>query len=61
VNSALGQAGFRIGVFVALTSGLLLLILDRNSAEYVLMVATFSCSALFLLMLVLLVRYSSRR
>ncbi len=60
MESGLGQAGVRIGMFVALTSGLLLLVLDRNSAEYVLMVATFSCSALFLLLLALLIRYSSR-
>lgn len=61
MDSTLGQAGFRIGMFVALISGILLFVLDRDSAEYVLMVGTFGCSALFLVILALLVRYLPRR
>jgi hypothetical protein len=61
MDSALGQAGFRIGMFVALTSGILLLVLERESAEYVLMVATFGCSVVFLLTLTLLIRFLSKR
>ncbi len=61
MNQALGQAGFRIGVFVALTSGLLLLVLDRGTAEFVLMSLMFVCSSVFLLALALAVRISLRR
>jgi hypothetical protein len=57
MSSALGQAGFRIGVFVALTSGLLLLVVDRGSAEFVLMVGAFGCASVFLAVLAVLVRF----
>jgi hypothetical protein len=61
MDSGLGHAGFRIGIFVALTSGLLLFVLDRASAEFFLMVATFGCSILFLLGITLFVRFFFRR
>jgi hypothetical protein len=61
MDKALGQAGFRIGIFVLFTSGILLLILDRDSAEYVLMLATFGCASVFLLGIALLVHFLSRR
>lgn len=44
----LGQAGFRVGVFVVMSAGLLLLVLERSSAEYVLMATMFTCGLLFL-------------
>jgi hypothetical protein len=61
MSSQLGQAGFRIGMFVLLTSAVLLLVLDRHSAEFVLMVSTFGCSGLFLVLLALLVRVLPKR
>lgn len=61
MSSALGQAGFRIGMFVALTSGLLLLALERHTAEYVLMAVMFGCSSVFLALLAVIVRLSVKR
>ena len=37
MSSAVGQGAFRIGVFILLTSGVLLLFLERDTAEFVLM------------------------
>ena len=56
----LGQAGFRIGMFITLVSGLLLLVLERESAEFVLMVGTFGLGVLFLALVGLLVKFTSR-
>lgn len=61
MSSALGQAGFRIGVFVLMTSGLLLLVLERGSAEFVLTAAMLGCSSLFLIVLAVLVRLLPKR
>lgn len=61
VSSALGQAGFRIGMFVFMTSGLLLLVLDRSTAEFVLMVAMLGCSSLFLIVLAVFARLLPKR
>ena len=44
----LGQAGFRVGVFVVMSAGLLLLVLERDSAEFVLMATMVVCGLLFL-------------
>lgn len=61
VNRQLGQAGFRIGMFAALTSAILMLVVDRDSAEFVLMVSMFGCSSVFLAVLALLVRFLPRQ
>jgi len=61
MSSALGQAGFRIGVFILMTSGLLLLVLERRTAEFVLMAAMFGCSSLFLVVLAVFVRLLPKR
>lgn len=47
-------------MFVALTSAGLLLVLDRQSAEFVLMASMFGCSSVFLILLALLVRFLPR-
>jgi hypothetical protein len=57
----LGKAGFQIGVFVSLVSGLLLLVLDRDSAEFVISLFTFIVGFAFLLLIVALVRMGTRR
>ncbi len=60
MDSNLGRAGFRIGVFVVLMSGGLLLLLKKGSAEYILMQVTFVLGLIFLAVIIFLVRYSQR-
>jgi len=60
MDSNLGRAGFRIGVFVVLMSGGLLLLLPKESAEYVLMQVTFVSGLIFLAVIIFLVRFSQR-
>lgn len=57
----LGQAGFRIGMFVLLTSGALLLVLERGTAEHALMVFTFGLGAVFTLFVYIMVRLGQRK
>jgi hypothetical protein len=44
-------------MFVALSSGVLLLLVDRGSAEFVLMVGMFGCSSVFLALVAVLARF----
>ncbi len=60
MDSNLGRAGFRIGVFVVLMSGGLLLLLKKGSAEYILMQVMFVLGLIFLAVIIFLVRYSQR-
>ncbi len=60
MDSNLGRAGFRIGVFIVMTSGGLLLVLPKGTAEYVLMQITFALGLIFLAVIIFLVRYSQR-
>lgn len=57
----LGQAGFRIGFFILVTSGVLLLVLDRDSAEFVLMTFMFVVGLLFVGGVALLVKLTERK
>ncbi len=59
--SIVGLGAFRIGTFIALTSGLLLLVLDRDTAEFTLMVGMFLLSICFLSVIAILVRVLPRR
>ncbi len=61
MHPTLGQAGFRIGAFILLTSGLLLLVLDRDTAEFVLMAFMFVVGLLFTGSVALWVKWSQRR
>ena len=61
MDSNLGRAGFRIGVFVTLMSGGLLLVLERGTAEYVLMQFTLLMGLIFLAVIIFLVRFSRRQ
>ncbi len=61
MDSNLGRAGFRIGVFVTLMSGGLLLLLERGTAEYVLMQFTLFMGLIFLAVIIFLVRLSRRQ
>lgn len=57
----LGQAGFRIGFFILVTSGGLLLVLDRDSAEFVLMAFMFVVGLLFVGGVALMVKLTERK
>lgn len=57
----LGQAGFRIGMFVLLSSGAMLLVLDRGTAEHSLMVFTFALGVVFTLFVSIVVRLGKRK
>lgn len=59
--SAIGQAGLRIGMFVLITSGLLLLVLERDSAEFSLMIFTFILGLIFTILVAIWVRWSQRK
>lgn len=59
--SIVGLGAFRIGAFIALTSGLLLLVLDRGTAEFTLMIGMFLLSICFLSVIAILVRVLPRR
>lgn len=59
--SAIGQAGLRIGMFVLISSGVLLLLLERDSAEYSLMLFTFVLGLLFTVLVAIWVRWSQRK
>jgi hypothetical protein len=61
MDSNFGRAGFRIGVFIALMSGGLLLILQKGTAEYLLMQVMFVLSLVFLAVIILAVRLSLRK
>jgi hypothetical protein len=61
MDSNLGRAGFRIGVFVVLLSGGLLLVLQKGTAEYLLMQVMFVLGLIFLGVIVLAVRLSLRK
>ena len=56
----LGQAGFRIGVFILMLSLILALLVERGSAEWVLMVTMTICSSVFLAIVAVVVRMLSR-
>jgi hypothetical protein len=61
MHPTLGQAGFRIGMFVLLSSGALLLVLDPGTAEHALMVFTFVLGLIFTLLVFIMVRIGQRR
>lgn len=58
MDPRIGQAGFRIGVFLALTSGALLLFVERDSAECVVSGITLALALGFLACVAALARRS---
>ncbi len=60
LSPELGQAAFRITVFMALVSGALLCFQQPGSAEFVVTVTTFVISIVFLILLVTLISRSNR-
>lgn len=61
IDSHLGQAAFRVGFYIAFVSGILSFVTEPSSPERVISILTFIISVLFLIILVILVRISSRR
>ncbi len=57
----LGRAGIRIGMYVTLISGGLLLVVDRGTPEYVISQITFIMGVVFLALVAAWVRWSQRR
>ena len=60
IGSGLGRAAFRIGFYIAFVSGILSLLTEPDTAERVISVVTFITSALFIALVVVLVRLSNR-
>ncbi len=57
----IGQAATRIGVFLIVTAGLLLLMVPRGSAEFVVLVLTIGLGVLLLGLVALLARIGTPR
>jgi hypothetical protein len=61
ISPEFGRAGFVIGIFVSLVSGMLLLVVERGSAEFFVSLITFLIGIAFLLAIVFLVRMGMRK
>ncbi|MEZ4623112.1 MAG: hypothetical protein R2867_47485 [Caldilineaceae bacterium] len=55
------RAGFHIGFYVAFVSGILLLFLDRGTAEFAITALTFGIGVTFLLIVVAVVKWQQWR
>lgn len=60
IDSNIGRAAFRIGFYIAFVSGLLSFFTEPNTPERAISLLTLIISILFLLLVVILVRTSSR-
>ena len=60
MNSELTRAGLRIGFLLVIPSTVLLLVLDRRSAEFSITVVTLVMGVVFLLGVLLFERYRRR-
>ena len=60
MNSQIGRAGLNIGVWVTLVSGVLLLIEERDSAEFFISLITFLIGASFTIGLVIAIKLGQR-
>jgi hypothetical protein len=60
MSSGLGQAAFRLGFFVVLVSGGLLLVEEHGSAEYTISLLTLIIGLIFLAIVAIWVRWSQR-
>jgi hypothetical protein len=61
IGPELGKAGFLIGIFVTMVAGGLLLVVERNSAEFTISLLTFGLGILFLVLIIVLVRLGTRK
>lgn len=56
-----GRAAFHLGFYIAFVAGVLLLFLEKQTAEYVITQFTLGIGLVYLLVVVLLVRWGKRR
>ncbi len=61
MGSDLGQGAFRIGFFVVFVTSLLLLFLERGSAEQMITIFTLVIGLIFLAVIIIVVRLSQRK
>ncbi len=60
MNPELGLAWFRIALFITLVSATLIPFQPRDSAEFVISVASFAIGLIFIALIVVIVRRASR-
>lgn len=61
MSSTIGHAAFRLGFFIVFVSGVLLLFLERGTAEWAITVFTFVFALLFLVVVTIMVRFGQRK
>jgi hypothetical protein len=61
MDSGIGKAGFHMAFYIVFVAGILLLFLDRGSAEFAITLFSFCVGLLFLGVIVVWVRYSQRK
>ena len=61
MDSGIGKAGFHMAFYIVFVSGILLLFLDRGSAEFAITLFSFVLGLVFLSFIVVWVRYTQRR
>jgi hypothetical protein len=61
MGSGIGRAGFHLAFYIVFVSGILLLFLPRESAEFAITLFTFVLGLIFLSIIIVLVRYTQRK
>lgn len=61
MDSGIGKAGFHMAFYIVFVSGILLLFLDRGSAEFAITLFSFVLGLVFLGVIVIWVRYTQRK
>lgn len=61
MDSGISRAGFQIAFYIVFVSGILLLFLERGSAEFAITLFSFCLGLLFLGLIVIWVRYTQRK
>lgn len=61
MDNGISRAGFHIAFYIVFVSGILLLFLERGSAEFVISLFSFGLGLLFLGIIVVWVRYTQRK
>ena len=61
MDSGIGKAVFNMAFYIVFVAGILLLFLDRGSAEFAITLFSFVLGLVFLSVIVIWVRYTQRR
>lgn len=61
MGSGIGRAGFHMAFYIVFVTGILLLFLERGSAEFAITLFTFVLGLIFLSIVVIIVRYTQRK